>query len=79
MIFSDPLESIFYLRQYQELASSGITRPIICPRDTSMLHTGASDDDVYMFCLECDYRLFPGSNFIDTLVAVVKEHNDATE
>jgi hypothetical protein len=44
-----------------------------------MLHTGASDDDVYMFCLECDYRLFPGSNFIDTLVAVVKEHNDATE
>lgn len=76
MNFPDPLKQIFYLREFQRLAMAGAALPLTCGRDGGILYTAVGkDDQFYLFCLECEYKLFPGSDLIDKVVAVVNEHN----
>ena len=77
MEFSDSLEQIFYLREFQRLAMMGAALPLTCARDNGMLYSAVNseDDSLYLFCLECESKLFPGSELISKVVAVVNEHN----
>lgn len=75
MNFSDPLEQIFFIREFQRLALMGATLPLRCAKDNGILYTAVNDDQIYLFCLECESKLFPGSELISNIVAVVNEHN----
>ena len=76
MNFSDPLEQIFYIREFQRLAMQGAALPLTCAKDQGILYTAVTPEDkIYLFCLECESKLFPGSELISKIVAVVNEHN----
>lgn len=76
MNFSDPLEQIFYLREFQRLALAGAALPLRCGTDSGVLHTAVSkDEEIFLFCLECSYKLYPGTELLSKVIAVVNEHN----
>lgn len=52
---------------HQHLASLGFTKPITCfnELDHGPLHANVEgpEDSVYLYCLGCDFKLYPGSEF----------------
>ena len=74
--FSDSLEQIFYLREFQKLALAGATLPLTCAKDNGILYTAVdAENNIHLFCLECESKLFPGSELISKIVAIVNEYN----
>jgi hypothetical protein len=74
--FPDPLDKIFFIREFQRLAMLGAALPLTCAKDNGILYTAVNgEDEIYLFCLECESKLFPGSELISKIVAVVNEHN----
>jgi hypothetical protein len=61
-------------RQYYELQTNGLVPTIACGNDK--LHLGLvpnmdSEDKIFLYCLECDYKKFPGSGFYNSMKIVL--------
>ena len=51
---------------HQYLAELGHTRPMVCTSDPDHGNLYAnmdSEDKVYLYCLACTYKIYPGSEF----------------
>lgn len=69
---------------HQRLASLGLVNPFLCLEDTShgrLFANTDSNDKEYLFCLACDFKLYPGSEFSlalkNKIKTVMKEVLDA--
>lgn len=51
---------------YQYLAEGGLVDPIVCFNDVEhgVLYANVGEgDEMYIFCLACDFKLYPGEEF----------------
>ena len=65
-----------FFHSYRRLALDGKVLFLSCPTDNNDLITRlGTDDDVVLWCSECDTLIKPGLDVLDQVRAVVKEHN----
>lgn len=69
---------------HQYLAELGLTKPIVCMSDPDHGNLYANinlEDKVYLYCLGCNYKIYPGSGFSllirNKIRTVMKEVIDA--
>ena len=62
------------INEYQKMASDGLFPPIMCmDKDHPPLACNIdNNDDVYMYCLACSYKIRPGINMYETMKERVK-------
>lgn len=69
-------------RAYQTLASKGLVPPAVCldDEDHGYLFAGMNEEEeVYLHCLACRYKIYPGINLSEKIVSAVKEFGDFLE
>ena len=71
------VHDIFYFRAYQDLAENDKAIGLTCNsiKDHGLLipNIQGDDDELYLYCLECDFKLIPGIVTIDLIKSIVKE------
>lgn len=61
---------------HQYLAELGHTLPVVCTSDPDhgpLFATMDDEDDLYLYCLACNYRLYPGSEFSSVIRYKIKK------
>jgi hypothetical protein len=67
------LQKIQIVSKYLTLAEEGLVPRINCPMDQGLLMPNLSnEDEIYLYCLSCDYRKTIGTEYYGKL----KEHVD---
>lgn len=69
-------------RAYQMLALKGLVPPALCVEDEDhgYLYANLSEDGrLFLHCLACRYKIYPGINLSDKIVSAVKELGDSLE
>lgn len=64
---------------YQQLAQDGLFDLLVCvsPEHTTGLITAMSEnDEIYLYCSECNYKMTPGLNMYDKLYNILKGHEE---
>ena len=71
------VHDIFYFRAYQDLAKNDKALGLTCNsiKDHGLLipNIHGDNDELYLYCLECDFKLNPGIVTIDLIKSIVKE------
>ena len=71
------VHDIFYFREYQELAKNNEAQGLYCNsiKDHGLLYANiqGDEDELFLYCLECDFKLIPGIVTIDLIKSIVKE------
>lgn len=71
------VHDIFYFRAYQDLAKNGEAEGLYCNsiKDHGLLlaNIHGDKDELFLYCLECDFKLIPGIATIDLIKNIVKE------
>ncbi len=63
---------IQYVSKYIALSEEGLVPRIECPMDQGLLLCNQGiDDEIYLYCLSCEYKKFIGSDFYNQLVRTV--------
>ena len=66
---------IQYVSKYLALAEEGLVSKMECPLDQGLLLANQDlDDEIYIYCLSCDYKKIIGSNLYNQIVEEVKKH-----
>lgn len=61
------------INEYQSLAEKGYFPLLICKQDNSRLFCGGNEE-IELYCLECDTRITLGKAKYDTIERSVKEY-----
>jgi hypothetical protein len=68
------LRQIQYVSQYIALSEEGLVPVLECPMDQGSLFCNLDlDDNIFLYCISCDYKNFIGSSFYDKIVLLVNE------
>jgi hypothetical protein len=62
---------------FQELAKNGMVDPLKCfnkEHVNPLVPALNKKDEVYLWCLECDFKLNPGINLYEQIVSSLEEH-----
>lgn len=63
---------IQYVSKYISLSEEGLVPTLDCPMDQGPLFSNQNlDDEIYLYCLDCDYKKTIGTNFYHELVKQV--------
>lgn len=66
---------IQYVSKYLALAEEGLVSKMECPLDQGLLLANQDlDDEIYIYCLSCDYKKIIGSKLYNQIVEEVKKH-----
>ena len=69
------MHKIQYVSKYLTLAEEGLVSKLECPLDQGLLLPNQDlEDQIYLYCLSCDYKKFIGFGFYDEIVKAVKKH-----
>lgn len=69
---------IQYVSKYIALSKEGLVPEILCPVDQGPLFSNLDlEDNIYLYCLECDYKKTIGLSHYDKIVAAVKGATNA--
>ena len=63
-------------RYYQYLAEKGYVEPLVCYNDSEhgVLYANMDkEDNVYLYCLACEYKIIPGTTFREVIRRRIKE------
>lgn len=63
-------------RYYQFLAEKGLCEPIVCMNDPEhgiLFSNIDNEDKIFLFCLGCDFSIYPGITFFDTIRKKIHE------
>lgn len=64
---------IQYVSKYIALSEEGLVPKLACPRDQGLLLCNQTmDDEIYLYCLECDYQKTAGLDLLDNIINAVK-------
>lgn len=66
------MRQIQYVSQYIALSEEGLVPKLECPMDQgSLLSNMDLEDNIYLYCISCDYKNFIGTSFYDKIVLLV--------
>ena len=68
------MRKIQYVSKYIALSEEGLVPRLACPLDQGFLLPNQNDqDEVYLYCLSCEYKKFIGFGFYDEIIKAVKK------
>ncbi len=63
---------IQYVSQYIALSEEGLVPKLECPMDQGSLFCNMDlDENIYLYCISCNYKNFIGISFYDKIVESV--------
>lgn len=66
---------IQYVSTYISMSEEGLVEKLLCPVDQSILFCNQSlQDEVYLYCLECDYKKELGLSSYEKIVNEVNKN-----
>ena len=66
---------IQYVSTYISMSEEGLVEKLICPVDQSILFCNQDLlDEIYLYCLECDYRKVLGAKSYEKIVNEVNKN-----
>lgn len=66
---------IQYVSTYISMSEEGLVEKLICPVDQSILFCNQDLlDEIYLYCLECDYRKVLGTTSYEIIVNEVNKN-----
>jgi hypothetical protein len=71
------LRQIQYVSRYIALSEEGLVPKLECPMDQGLLLSNMDlQDNIYLYCISCDYKNFIGTSFYDKLVLLMNGINN---
>jgi len=68
---------IQYVSTYISMSENGLVEKLLCPVDQSNLFSNQDlEDQVFLYCLECQYKKFIGLDLYNKIVNQVDLLND---
>jgi len=68
---------IQYVSTYISMSESGLVEKLLCPVDQSLLFCNQDlEDDIYLYCLECEYKKNIGSATYEKIVNLVEANKN---
>ena len=68
------MRQIQYVSQYIALSEEGLVPKLECPMDQGLLLSNMDlEDNIYLYCMSCEYKNFIGASFYDKIVNMVNE------
>jgi hypothetical protein len=68
------MRRIQYVSKYIALSEEGLVPRLACPLDQGFLLPNQNDEDeVYLYCLSCEYKKFIGFGFYDEIIKTMKK------
>lgn len=65
---------IQYVSEYIKLSREGLVPQMSCPSDQGLLLCNLTNEDqIYLYCLECEYKLTMGISHYENIVRLVNE------
>jgi hypothetical protein len=66
---------IQYVSKYISIAREGLVPVLDCPMDQGLLLCNQNDEDeIFLYCLSCNYKKFIGFELYNQIVNEVKKH-----
>jgi hypothetical protein len=66
---------IQYVSKYISIAREGLVPILDCPMDQGLLLCNQNDsDEIFLYCLSCEYKKFIGFELYSQMVNEVKKH-----
>lgn len=63
---------IQYVSSYISMSEEGLVEKLLCPVDQSILFCNQDlDENIFLYCLECEYLKNLGSNTYNKIVSLV--------
>jgi hypothetical protein len=70
------MQKIQYVSKYISLAEEGLVPKILCPMDQGLLLCNQDlDDNIYFYCLECNYKKQIGLDLYSRIIKEVESKN----
>jgi hypothetical protein len=67
---------IQYVSTYISLSKEGLVEKLLCPVDQSILFCNQDlEDQIFLYCLECSYKKFIGSDLYNRVTKAVELYN----
>lgn len=64
-----------YVSTYISMSEEGLVEKLLCPVDQSILFCNQDlEDNIYLYCLECEYRKNIGLNTYNEIVRAVQSN-----
>ena len=68
---------IQYVSTYISMSEEGLVEKLLCPVDQSLLFCNQDlEDDIYLYCLECEYKKNIGSATYEKIVNLVEANKN---
>jgi len=66
---------IQYVSTYISMSKEGLVEKLLCPVDQSLLFSNQDlEDNIYLYCLECDYKKILGGSSYSKIVEEVNKN-----
>lgn len=67
---------IQYVSTYISMSEEGLVEKLLCPVDQSLLFSNQDlEDNIYLYCLECEYKKNIGTSTYENIVRSVQMVN----
>ena len=67
------MRQVQYVSKYLALSEEGLVPKILCPMDQGLLLSNQTvDEEIYLYCLSCNYKKVLGAEVYDKIVNAVK-------
>jgi hypothetical protein len=67
---------IQYVSRYIELSEEGLVVKMVCPSDQGLLLSNLdNEDNIYLYCLECNYKRIVGLKAYSEIVEAVNKND----
>ena len=71
------MKKVQYVSKYIRLSEEGLVPRLECPMDQGPLFCNQSmDDEIYLYCLSCNYKKVIGSQYYDTIRESVQRNSN---
>ena len=71
------MKKVQYVSKYIRLSEEGLVPRIECPMDQGPLFCNQNmEDEIYLYCLSCNYKKVIGSEYYDTIREFVQRHSN---
>ena len=68
------MQKIQYVSKYIALSQEGLVSKMLCPMEQGLLLSNMDlEDNIFLYCLECDYKKYIGISLYEEIVKKVNE------
>ena len=66
------MKKIQFVSEYISISQEGLVSKMECPLDQGLLLCNQHDDDIFLYCLSCNYKKTIGTKLYDQIVEAVQ-------